>query len=328
MKLTPPMITAISIAALLCLVQIYVDVEWLGSSGELRRLKGVGESQAAQLSAMQGMVDSFRQSTKVYDAAIGSKGSIQLLASALQSGDFDLSVKTLRVVSNGKAVVSLGANPDAGGVIQVVSNDGTGTAEVSAAPGKGRVALKATTGADAAQVVHMAMLASDGIYLQKGATEDVAARTDGAGLQILDAGSNFFMSQRQGGNVSIDTSTADERAKLSVWSETSPKKIVILSAGAKDASPYVSASGAASGYMMMLVPDRLSLLNKDGNETMAAAGDASGGFVIANDQAGERRAIMASGNAGKGSIGVFGSDGRSNTFLPEFDIQKAGSTQK
>jgi len=80
--------------------------------------------------------------------------------------------------------------------------------------------------------------------------------------------------------------------------------------------------------MMLLVPDRLSLMDKDGNETMAAAGDANGGFFIANDKAGSRRAIMASGTDGRGSISVFGSDNKSNTFLPEFDIQKSGTTQK
>jgi hypothetical protein len=328
MKLTPPMITAISIAALLLLVQIYVDVEWFGSSGELRRLKGVSDSQSAQLSAIQGAVDSFRGSIKQYDAAIGAKGSIQLLASGLQSGDIDLTVRTLKVVSNGKAVVSLGAVPDAGGLVQVASNDGTGTAEITAGPGKGRVALKSTAGADASLVVHMATYGSDGLYLQKGATEDMAARSDGAGLQIQDAGANFFMAQSQGGNVSIDTSTADERAKLSIWSDTTPKRNISLSLGAKDSSPYVSATGAASGYMMLLVPDRLSLMDKDGNETMAAAGDASGGFVIANDKAGARRAIMASGTDGRGNISVFGSDNKSNTFLPEFDIQKTGTSQK
>jgi hypothetical protein len=210
----------------------------------------------------------------------------------------------------------------------VVSNDGTGTAEVTAGPGKSRAAFKSTAGADAALVVHLSTYGSDGLYLQKGATEDMAARTDGAGLQIQDGGSNFFMAQSQGGNVTIDTSTADERAKLSIWSDTVPKRTVSLSLGAKDSSPYVSATGAASGYMMLLVPDRLSLMDKDGNETMAAAGDANGGFFIANDKAGSRRAIMASGTDGRGSISVFGSDNKSNTFLPEFDIQKSGTTQK
>lgn len=328
MKLTPPMITAISIAALLLLFQIYVDIGWLGSSGELGRLKAANESQAAQLASIQGSVDAYRQSAKQVDAAIGPKGTIQLLASALQAGDFDLSVKSLKVVSNGKAVVTLSAIPDAGGLIQVVSNDGTGTAEIAAGPGKSRESLKSTSGADTAQVVHLAAYGSDGLYLQKGATEDVAARTDGAGLQIQDAGASFFMAQSQGGNVSIDTSTADERAKLSVWSEIGAKKMVTLSVGAKDASPYVSTSGAASGYTLILVPDRLSLLNKDGGETLVAAGDTNGGFFIANDHAGDRRAIMASGTDGKGSISVFGSDNKSNTFLPEFDIQKTSTTQK
>ncbi len=136
------------------------------------------------------------------------------------------------------------------------------------------------------------------------------------------------MAQNQGGNVSIDTTGADERAKLSLWSSVGTKKVVSLSVGGRDGSPYVSEAGAASGYSLTLVPDRISLLNKDGAETLAAAGDAGGGFFIANDQAGERRAILASGTEGHGSLSVFGSDNRSNTFLPEFDIQKKGTSSQ
>jgi hypothetical protein len=328
MKLTSPMIAGISIAVLLCLVQVYVDIEWIGASGTLGRLKGASESQSAQLASLQGSVSSFGQTLKQYDSAIGTKGTIQLLASGLQSGDIDLTVRSLKVASNGKPVVSLGSNPDTGGVIQVASNDGTGSAEITAGPGKSRMAFKETAGADAAQVVRLATYGGDGLYLQRGATDDMAARTDGAGFQIADAGASFFMAQNQGGNVSIDTTGADERAKLSLWTSAGAKKVVSLSVGARDASPYVSEAGAASGYSLTLVPDRLSLINKDGVETMVAAGDAGGGFFIANDLAGERRAIMASGTDGRGSISVFGKDNRSNTFLPEFDIQKTSTNQK
>jgi hypothetical protein len=322
------MIAAISIAVLLCLGQIFVDIQWFSASGDLGRLKAANSAAAAQLSAIQGTVDGFKQSLKQYDAEIGEHGSIQLLAKGLASGDLDISVKSLKVVGAGKTLVSLGSNPDAGGVIQVVSNDATSTAEISSATGKSKIGFKVSTGADASLIVHLATYGSDGLYLQKGATDDVGARTDGAGLQILDAGTNFFMAQNDGGNVSIDTTTADERAMVSIWSEGNPKKTIKLSLGAKDASPFESFSGAASGYSMTLIPDRLSLTTKDGNPAIAIAGDEGGGFVIVNDKAGERRAMMASGTDGHGTIGVFGSDGRSNTLFPEYNIQKSGSSQK
>jgi hypothetical protein len=322
------MIAGISIAVLLCLVQAYVDIKWIGASDELARLKGAADSHSAQLAALQGGVSALSQSAKQYDSLIGPHGSLQALASGLQSGDIDLNVKSLKVVSNGKALVTLGSVADAGGVVQVSSVDGTGSAEIDAGPSRGRLAVKETAGADAALVVRIATYGGSGLYLQRGATDDIAARTDGAGFQIADAGANFFMSQNQGGNVSIDTTGADERAKLSLWTSVGTKKSVSLSAGTRDASPYVAESGAASGYSLTLVPDRLSLINKDGNETLAAAGDAGGGFFIANDQGGDRRAIMASGTEGHGSISVYGKDNRSNTFLPVFDIQKSGTTQK
>jgi hypothetical protein len=322
------MIAGISIAVLLCIGQIIVDIEWFSSAGDLRRLKEANASAQTQLSAIQGSVDGFKQSLKGYEASIGEHGSIQLLAKGLAGGDLDLTVKSLKVAGAGKTLVSLGANPDAGGLIQVTSNDGTASAEVSAGPGKSKISFKVTTGADAAQAVHLATYGGDGLYLQKGATEDVGARTDGAGLQILDSGTNFFMSQNGGGNVSMDTTTADERGMVSLWSDGDPKKIIKLSLGAAGASPFESLSGTASGYTMMFVPDRLSLITKDNNPALAAAGDDGGGFVIVNDKGGERRAIMASGTDGHGSIGVFGSDGRSNTLFPEYNIQKASSNQK
>jgi hypothetical protein len=328
MKLTSPMIAAISIAVLLCLFQVYVDIEWFSSSGDLARLKSANAAATSQLASLQGSVDGFKQSLKQYDAAIGDHGSIQLLAKAISAGEFDLTVKSLKVVANGKTVVSVGSLPDVGGQIQVVSNDGTSSAEILSAPGKSKLGFKATSGSDAAVAVHLATYGSDGLYLQKGATEDVAARTDGAGLQILDSGSNFFMSQSNGGNVSIDTTTGDERGLLSLWSDGSPKKIIKLSLGSKDGSPFESLSGAGSGYLMTLVPDRLSLATKDGNPALSVAGDDGGGFVIVNDKGGERRAIMASGTDGHGTIGVFGNDGRSNTLFPEYNIQKTGSSQK
>jgi hypothetical protein len=328
MKLTSPMIAGISIAVLLLLAQVYVDFQWFSSSGDVSRLKAENASSSAQLASVQGSVEEFKQTLKKYDAAIGEHGTIQLLAKAIASGDAELSIKSLKIVSNNKPVVSLGSAADAGGLIQVFSNDGSATAEISAGPGKSRLAFKVTTGADASLAVHLASYGGDGLYLQKGTTEDQAARSDGAGLQILDAGSSFFMAQKDGGNVSIDTTAVDDRASLRVWTESNPAKVVKLSLGGKTASPYVSLSGAESGYLMTLVPDRLTLATKDGNTDLSVAGDEAGGFVIVSDKAGERRAFMASGNEGHGTISVYGNDGRSNTLFPEYNIQKTGSSQK
>lgn len=328
MKLTSPMIAAISIAVLLCLVQVYVDIEWLGAKGDLGKLRAASASEAAQLAALQASVGSFKEAVKGYDAAIGPHGTIQVLAAGLASGDAELSVRSLKVVSNGRPVVSLGSVADAGGVVTVAAHDGTASAEITSGPGRSRISFKQTTGADAALAVHLASYGGEGFYLQKGATDDMTARTDGAGLQIKDSGADFFMAQTGGGGVSIETSNADERAKLSLTSEANSKKAIGLSLGAADASPFLSATGAASGYSVMLVPDRLSLTNKDGSVTLVAAGDGDGGFVVANDKAGDRRAILASGTDGHGSLSVFGSDNRSNTFLPEFDIQKKGTSSQ
>lgn len=322
------MIAAISIAVLLCLVQLYVDFQWFNSSGDLSRLKAANASASAQISSLQGSVDGFKQTLKQYDAAIGEHGSIQVLAKGLANGNIDLSVRSLSVISNGKPVVTLKSVPDAGGLVQVVSNDGSASAELSSGPAKSRIGFKVTSGSDATLATHLATYGGDGLYLQKGTTEDVAARSDGAGLQILDAGSNFFMAQRDGGNISIDTSTGDERGMLSLWSDGNPKRVIKLSLGAKDMSPFVSLTGASSGYLMTLIPDRLTLATRDGSPSLSVAGDESGGFVVVNDKAGERRALMASGTDGHGSIGVFGSDGRSNTLFPEYNIQKTGSSQK
>src|SRR5665213_1358304 len=131
MKLTSPMIAAISIAVLLCLGQAYLDIEWLGAKGDLGRLKAASAAEAAQLAALQASVGSFKETVKGYDAAIGPHGTIQILAAGLASGDAELSVRSLKVVSNGKPVVSIGSAADAGGVLTVAAHDGTGSAEIS-----------------------------------------------------------------------------------------------------------------------------------------------------------------------------------------------------
>jgi hypothetical protein len=321
-------VLVLSFAALLCIGVIYLGVQLSSATGQIRQLRAANAAEEAHLAAIQASVDGFKRDLKQYDSVIGAQGTLQVLASSLQNGDMDLSVKSLKVVSRGKPLVTLRSSPEAGGVIQVGSSDGTSAAEISSAPGKAKMSLKATTGADAALVVHVATLGDDGYLLQKGPSEDPAARSDGAGLQILDEGADFYMAQSAGGNVSIDTSSGDERAKVSIWSEGSPKKAIYLSLGPKDISPFVSVAGVASGNSLTLLPDRLSLANREGTVLLAAAEDADGGFFFANDKTGARRAIMTAGTDGHGSISVFGNDSRSNTLYPEYNIQRTGSNQK
>jgi len=328
MKLTPPLLGAILLAAILCIGLVYVDIQLSGAKRELNALTASRAASEAHMASMQASIDTFKKDIKQYDDAVGANGTIQVLAKKLESGEMDLTLKSLKVVSKGKALVSLGAVTDSGGVIQVSSSDGTSIAEIAAVPGKSRVGLKATTGADTTTAVHVATYGDEGYYLQKGPSDDQAARTDSAGLQILDEGTDFTMAQTGGGNVSIDTSSSEERAKLSLWTEGTPKKIVYLSLGFKDISPFVSVAGAVSGDSATLLPERLSLANREGTVVLAAAEDAEGGFVFVNDKTGARRAIMTAGTDGHGSISVLGSDNRSNTLYPEYNIQKTGSNQK
>src|ERR1019366_8618051 len=153
--------------------------------------------------------------------------------------------------------------------------------------------LKAATGADPAHVVHVASYGAEGYTLQKGPSDDAAAKTDGAGLQILDEGADFY-----------------------------------LSLGTRDITPFVSVTGAASGDSLTLLPDRLSLANRDGTVVLAAAEDSDGGYVFVNDKAGSQRVLMTANADGKGTISVFGNDNRSNTLYPEYNIQKIGSTKR
>jgi hypothetical protein len=174
----------------------------------------------------------------------------------------------------------------------------------------------------------MATYGDQGYYLQKGPSDDPAARTDGAGMRITDSGANFFMTQSGGGSVTMDTASADERAKISVSIDGTPKREIGLSSGTAEAGPFVSLAGALSGDSMRLLPDRLSLSSHGGSVLLAAAADENGGFVFVNDAAGARRALMTAGAEGHGSISVYGNDKRSNTLYPEYNIQQAGSTEK
>lgn len=325
MKLTPLAIVVTAVAALVCIGQIILDFKWAGEINDLRAAKA---SYTGQLTSVQGSVDAVRKSLKQYDDAIGPKGSVALLAKRIESGEMDLALKSLRITSSGKALVSIDSSPDAGGVILVTSNDGTATAEISSASGKSKIGFKTTQGADAALVTRTASYSDQGFYLQKGPTDDVATRTDGAGLQIRDDGTAFFMAQNGGGNILLNTLNADERAKMSVWSDGSPKRVISLSLGAKDATPLVSVAGASSGATSTLLPERLSLASQDGTVVLAAAEDDDGGFVFVNDKTGARRGIMTSGSDGHGSISVYGNDKRSNTLFPEYNIQRSGPSQK
>jgi len=322
------MVVAILIAVLFCVGLVYLDIQLSGATREVNALKASRAASEAHMASMQAAIDGFKKDIKQYDDAVGTQGTIQILAKKLESGEMDLTLKSLKIVSKGKAVVSLGSAPDAGGIIQVASNDGSSTAEIASIAGKSRLGMKATTGTDAAPVVHVASYGDEGYYLQKGPSDDQATRTDGAGLQILDDGADFLMAQTGGGNVSMGTSSADERAKLSIWSEGTPKKVIYLSLGAKDISPFMSVAGVASGDSLTLLPERLSLANREGTVILAAAADNDGGFVFVNDKTGARRATMTAGTDGHGSISVLGSDNRSNTLYPEYNIQRTGSNQK
>src|ERR1022692_424547 len=317
MKSNPALAVAVSIAVLFCIGLIYLNIRLVETTRQLNALRATSAAEEAHMVLIQGSIDAFKRDLKQYDEVVGSHGTLQMLAKRIDGGEMDLSLKSLKIVSKGKSLVSLGSVADSGGVIQLASSDGTSSAEISAAPG-----------ADPAHVVHVASYGAEGYTLQKGPSDDAAAKTDGAGLQILDEGADFYLAQSGGGNVSIGTSSADERAKLSIWSEGNPRKGIYLSLGTRDITPFVSVTGAASGDSLTLLPDRLSLANRDGTVVLAAAEDSDGGYVFVNDKAGSQRVLMTANADGKGTISVFGNDNRSNTLYPEYNIQKIGSTKR
>jgi len=317
MKSSPAVNVALTLAVLCLagLIYLYTQLAW--ATHQANTLSAANAALEAHMAAVQGSLDSIKKDLKQYDAAVGPQGTLQILAKGLENGEMELSLKSLRIVSKGKSLVSLGAIPDSGGIIQVGSSDGTSSASISSVSGKSKIGLKATTGADPALIVHVATYGDEGYTLQKGPSDDAAAKTDGAGLQILDEGADFYMAQNGGGNVSMDTSSADERAKVSIWSEGTPKKVIYLSLGAKDIAPFVSVTVAISGDSLTLLPDRLSLANRDGTVVLATAEDNDGGFVFVNDKTGSQRALMTANADGKGTISVFGNDNRSNTLYAE-----------
>ncbi len=328
MKPSVPLVVAISAAVLLLIGLVYLDIQLGGANGEINALKGETAQLSGQVASMQKSVDAIASKSKEIDSVIGAQGTLPALAKQIEGGEMDLSLKSLKIVSGGKTLISIGANGDKGGLIEVRSSDGASTAQLSSFPGASTIWFRSSTGPDAAPTVHIATYGDDGFYLQKGPSDDPTARTDGAGLRILDPGSSLFMTQSGGGNVSIDTTSADERAKISVAAEGDPKKAIDLSLGTKDDGPFVAIAGALSGNSLRLVPDRLYLSNKAGSVVLAAAADDNGGFVFVNDSSGSRRAIMTAGEDGHGSISVYGNDKRSNTLFPEYNIQQPGSPQK
>jgi hypothetical protein len=323
MKFTPPLIAGISVAVLLCIGLVYLNSQLSGATRDLKQVRDANAALETRVDALQSALGIVDKKTKQSEA---TQGSLQTLAKNIEGGEMELSLKSLKIVAGGKTLVLLGANADQGGVIDVASTDGTSNAEISSVTGGSKIGFKTVTAAGA-PVSHIAAFGDDGYYIQRGPNDDEASRTDGAGLRIADAGSSFFMAQNGAGNVAIKTSSGDEKAKVSIWAEGDVKKLISLSLGLKDDGPALSVSGAPSGDTLTLVPDRLSLLSKDGTNTLAAVEDDNGGFLVVNDATGARRAIITAGTDGRGSLSVYGNK-RSNTFFPVYDLQQTESSQK
>ena len=328
MKIPPPLAAGISVAAVLLIGVVYLDLRLDARAREIDGLRASNAALEAQVSALKASVDGLVRASKQAEGVIGEKGSLQVLARSLASGEMDLALKSLRITSGGKALVTLSAAADQGGVVSVASADGSGSAEISSAPGKAQAAFRTESGSDAAHQVQVATFGSGGFYAQKGSTDAEDSRTVGAGLLIQDSGASLFVTQRGAGTVSIDAPSGGAGASMSAWSDGELKKRISVSLGAGNAVPSVSVAGSPAGNTLWLQPARLSLLARDGTVVLAAAQDGDGGFVFVNDSSGARRALVTAGTEGQGKVSVFGSDKRSNTLAPVYNIQQSGPTQK
>ncbi len=245
MKLTPLVATGIFVVILLMAGVVYMgEVQLSWASRQINALNATRAAAEGRMAAMQASIDGFKKDIKQYDEAIGAQGTIQILAKQLENGGKDLTLRSLKIVSKGKAVVSLGSVPDAGGLVQVAASDGIEhRRDRRHAWEKARSASRRPQGPTRPRWSMWPPLATRDTTSESKLTDDPTTRTDGAGLQILDDGPEFLMAQAGGGNVSFTTSSADERAKLSIWADGNPKKLIYLSLGAKDIPPLSRSPG-------------------------------------------------------------------------------------
>lgn len=328
MKLSPLVIAAAAAVVVLIAGIVYVDLKIDGRASEIASLRNDNAALGAQVASLKAQVDSLSREAKLANSAIGEKGTLQVLARGLASGDMELTLRSLKIVSGGKAVVTLGSGADQGGSVSVAAADGSASAELAAAAGKAKMAFRAESGADAAHVVAVASLGTEGLYMQRGPSDSEDTRTEGAGLKLADSGASLFVARHGAGNFSFDTPAGDVPARLSVWSDGDPDRHLSVALGANDAAPTLSVSGSGSGQTLWLAPDRLTLLAKDGTVVLGAAQDDNGGFLFVNDTKGTRKALVTAGTEGHGSVAVYGDDKRSNTLFPVYNIQQSGPTQK
>jgi hypothetical protein len=322
------MAAAVAVAALVCLGLAYAIVKMNGSAGDIAALRADKSALEAQVAALKTTVDSLARQAKQQESVIGENGTLQALARGLASGEMDLSLRSLKIVSNGRALVTLATTPDQGGSVTVASAEASSSAVLASGAGRAQVTLRTDSGSDAAHVVELANFSSGGFALQRGATDKEEAMSAGARLRIAETGASLTVSGRGSGAVSLDAPSGDSPAALSVVAEADPARRVTVSAGTKDASASVSVTGSPAGFTLWLAPDRLTLNAKDGSVALGAAEDDNGGFVFVNDGSGARRAQMTAGTDGHGSVSVYGSDKKSNTLLPVYNIQQGGAVQK
>lgn len=328
MKFTPLLAAAVAVAALLCLGLAYAIVKINGAAGDIAALKGDKAALEAQVGSLKSTVDALVRQSKQAESAIGENGTLQVLARGIASGEMDLSLRSLKVVSGGKALVTLGSSPEQGGTVAVASADGSAGAVLASPAGRPSITFRSDSGSDAAHLVQLAAFGSDGYSVQRGATDKADGAAAVAGLRVQDSGASIFVTGHGSGTVSLDAPTGDAPAALNAVSESDASRRVTLSTGPKDATPFLSVSGSPSGFTLWLAPDRLTLVTKDGGAALGAAEDDSGGFVFLNSAAGVRRALMTAGTEGQGTLYVFGDDKKSNRFYPEFNLQQSGPSQK
>src|ERR1700689_1384933 len=132
MKLTPLVATGIFVVILLTAGVVYMGIQLSWASRQINALNATRAAAEGRMAAMQASIDGFKKDIKQYDEAIGAQGTIQILAKQLESGEKDLTLRSLKILSKGKAVVSLGSVPDVGGLVQVAAFDGTTTPQTAA----------------------------------------------------------------------------------------------------------------------------------------------------------------------------------------------------
>src|ERR1017187_439341 len=116
MKSNPALAVAVSIAVLFCIGLIYLNIRLVETTRQLNALRATSAAEEAHMALIQGSIDASKRDLKQYEEVVVPQGSRKMRTRRIGGGELDLSLKSLKIVSKGKGLVSVGSVAASGGV--------------------------------------------------------------------------------------------------------------------------------------------------------------------------------------------------------------------